>query len=98
MRIPVDPSIGLTDFNARRLAFGIGIDRSLVRDFVAVAKALYNVASTDDATLADREAPTIALTALGRALGANIFRVHNVKANAQALRMAEAVLQTMKSK
>jgi dihydropteroate synthase len=40
----------------------------------------------------DRAWPTVALTSLGRELGANVFRVHEVKANAQALRMTEAIL------
>ena len=42
--------------------------------------------------MADRAAPTLALTAIGRANGANIFRVHDVKANVQALAITEAVL------
>jgi dihydropteroate synthase len=40
----------------------------------------------------DRSWPTVALTSLGRELGANVFRVHEVKPNAQALRMTEAIL------
>jgi dihydropteroate synthase len=39
-----------------------------------------------------RAAPTIALTAILRARGADILRVHDVKENAAALRAAEAVL------
>ena len=39
-----------------------------------------------------REAPTTALTAWSRQRGVRILRVHNVKANAQALRMMEAIL------
>lgn len=42
--------------------------------------------------LADREWPTVALTSLGREKGARIFRVHQVRPNAQALRLTEAVL------
>jgi succinyl-CoA synthetase beta subunit len=53
MRLPVDPQIGLLDFSARRLAFGIGIDKGLVRDFAAISKALYEVAVATDATLAE---------------------------------------------
>jgi dihydropteroate synthase len=40
----------------------------------------------------DRSWPTVALTSLGRELGANVFRVHEVKPNAQAMRMTEAIL------
>jgi len=41
----------------------------------------------------DRFAPTIALTSLLRAQGANVLRVHDVKENAAALRVADAVLE-----
>ncbi len=40
----------------------------------------------------DREWPTVALTSYGRARGANVFRVHEARANAEALRMTEAIL------
>ena len=40
----------------------------------------------------DRDWPTVALTSHTRELGARIFRVHDVKPNAQALRMTEAIL------
>lgn len=45
--------------------------------------------STD---MADRYWPTIALTSHAREHGARIIRVHDVKPNAQALRMTEAIL------
>lgn len=40
----------------------------------------------------DREAPTVALTAWTRENGARIHRVHEVRPNREALRMAEAIL------
>ncbi|MEP6956819.1 MAG: dihydropteroate synthase [Chthoniobacterales bacterium] len=40
----------------------------------------------------DRLAPTVALTALLRARGADVIRVHEVQPNAAALRIAEALL------
>jgi dihydropteroate synthase len=43
--------------------------------------------------MAGRLVPTVALTSLLRARGAEVFRVHDVAANRQALRMAEAVLE-----
>jgi dihydropteroate synthase len=43
--------------------------------------------------LADREWPTVALTSYGRARGAQVFRVHDARANLHALRMTEAILQ-----
>lgn len=42
--------------------------------------------------LSDRDWPTVALTSCCRELGARILRVHEVRANAEALRMTEAVL------
>jgi succinyl-CoA synthetase beta subunit len=53
VRIPVDPAIGLADFQARQLGYGIGLDKNLVREFAAIAKALYEVALASDATLAE---------------------------------------------
>jgi dihydropteroate synthase len=47
--------------------------------------------------LSARDLGTAALTALGRANGANIFRVHDVSANVQALRITEAVLGATES-
>jgi len=46
----------------------------------------------DDMTLEQRFWPTVALTSLGRELGASVFRVHDVKANREALAMTEAIL------
>jgi len=40
----------------------------------------------------DRFWPTVALTAYGRTAGARVFRVHDVKANVEALRMIEAIV------
>lgn len=42
--------------------------------------------------LADRDWPTVAITAWAREAGARIHRVHDVKPNAEALRMTEAIL------
>ena len=52
-RIVIDPALGLPDFQARALAFGIGIDRGLLREFTHIARALYHVAMTHDVTLAE---------------------------------------------
>ncbi len=52
-RVVVDPALGLADFQARAMAFGIGLDRHLVRDFTHIARALYHVAVTHDATLVE---------------------------------------------
>lgn len=47
-----------------------------------------------DPDIAHRSWPTVALTAFGREHGAMIHRVHEVKANRDALRMTEALLQS----
>ena len=47
------------------------------------------IGSTD---MSDRLAPAVALTSLLRARGADVFRVHDVKENANALRVTEAIL------
>ncbi|MBI3734682.1 MAG: acetate--CoA ligase family protein, partial [Chloroflexi bacterium] len=52
-REKVDPSIGLRDYQARRLAFDIGLDKGFVRDFAAITKGLGAAAAASDATLAE---------------------------------------------
>ncbi len=47
------------------------------------------IGSTD---MSDRLAPAVALTSLLRGRGADVFRVHDVKENANALRLTEAIL------
>ncbi len=47
---------------------------------------------TLDLSVDQREEGTIATTVLGRQKGASIFRVHDVKGNYRALKMAEAIL------
>jgi dihydropteroate synthase len=44
--------------------------------------------------MTDRAWPTVAITSFARTLGARIFRVHEVRANVEALRMSEAILQS----
>src|SRR5207245_8190219 len=44
----------------------------------------------------DRLAPAVALTSLLRTRGADVFRVHDVKENVNALRITEAMLQRTK--
>jgi dihydropteroate synthase len=43
--------------------------------------------------ISERLAPTLAVTALGRSFGVNIFRVHDVLENVRALKITEAVLK-----
>ena len=95
MAIAFDPGIGfgktlehnlqlLRNLGALRIA-----DRPLV---VGVSRKSFLGKMTALAEGADRAAPTLALTALLRERGANVLRVHEVKANAEALRTTEAFL------
>jgi succinyl-CoA synthetase beta subunit len=53
VRVSVDPASGLQPFQARQLAFGIGLDKKLVNEFATIAGALYRVFSENDASLAE---------------------------------------------
>jgi succinyl-CoA synthetase beta subunit len=50
---PVDPSRGLADFRARRLVFGLGVARDLVRPFTGVLQRLARVFLDGDASLVE---------------------------------------------
>lgn len=43
--------------------------------------------------VSEREEGTAATTVLGRMKGASIFRVHDVRTNYRALKMADAILE-----
>ena len=64
-------------------------DRPLL---LGVSRKAFLAKLTGATEVADRLAPTLALTALGRASGVNIFRVHDVLENVRALKISEAVL------
>jgi dihydropteroate synthase len=95
MAIAFDPGIGFgktVEHNLELLA-NLGHlrihDRPLV---VGVSRKSFLgkiIGSTD---INDRLGPTIAFTALLRQRGANVLRVHDVKENAAALRVAERLL------
>jgi dihydropteroate synthase len=60
----------------------------------AVSRKRFMGTLIDDMALEQRFWPTVALTSLGRELGALVFRVHDVKANVEALRITEAILKS----
>ena len=64
-------------------------DRPLV---VGVSRKSFLGKLIGSSAMADRLAPTVAVTALLRSRGAEIFRVHDVKENRAALRVAEAII------
>ena len=53
VRISIDPFFGLLSYQGRELAFGIGLDKALVRDFVKIAQGLYDAFMNCDASLAE---------------------------------------------
>jgi len=53
VRIVVDPFLGLQAYQGRELAFGIGLSKELVRDFVKITQGLYNAFVGCDASLAE---------------------------------------------
>lgn len=53
VKIAIDPFLGLQPYQGRELAFGIGLPKELVRDFVKIAQGLYNAFVECDASLAE---------------------------------------------
>jgi dihydropteroate synthase len=94
-RLAVDPGIGFgktVEHNLRLIATLGDFIPLGVPVVLGVSRKSFLATAAGCPDLADRDAPTVALTSLGRELGARIFRVHTVRANAEALRMTEAIL------
>ena len=95
MRLAFDPGIGFGKTVEHNLVLLRNLDdmrvegRPLVLG-VSRKSFLGKVLGSD--RLEDRSWPTVALTSYGRTRGANIFRVHEARPNAEALRMTEAIL------
>lgn len=53
VKITIDPFLGLQQYQGRELAFGIGLPKELVRDFVKIALGLYDAFLECDASLAE---------------------------------------------
>ena len=53
VKIAIDPFLGLQSYQGRELAFGIGLPKELVRDFVKIAQGLYSAFLQCDASLAE---------------------------------------------
>jgi succinyl-CoA synthetase beta subunit len=53
IRLPIDPQIGLMDYQARDLAFDLGMRRDFINQFVQIVKGLYQVFISSDASLAE---------------------------------------------
>jgi dihydropteroate synthase len=94
-RLAIDPGIGFgktVEHNLQLIA-ALGTFAELGCPVVlGVSRKSFLATAAGCPEIADRDAPTVALTSLGRELGARIFRVHAVRPNAEALRMTEAIL------
>jgi dihydropteroate synthase len=99
MAIAFDPGIGFGKTLAQNLALLANLkalrvdERPLV---IGVSRKRFLAKLIGSEQMSARLAPTVALTSLLRAHGANVFRVHDVRENASALRVAEAILATPK--
>ncbi len=95
MRVAFDPGIGFGKTPAHNLELLRNVERLRVDDrpiVIGVSRKSFLGKMSGTADMGDRLAPTVAFTALLRARGADVFRVHDVKENLAALRIAEAVL------
>jgi len=95
MAIAFDPGIGFGKTLDHNLELLANLDRLQLehRPIVVGVSRKGFLGQLTGGGAQQRLASTIALTALLRSRGANIFRVHDVKENADALRMTEAVLE-----
>jgi succinyl-CoA synthetase beta subunit len=53
LRVPIDPLIGFTEYQARQIAFDMELPTALVDQFVTVAHGLYDAFIASDASLAE---------------------------------------------
>ncbi len=93
--ICLDPGIGFGKSLAHNLALINGIPRLEVENrpiLMGLSRKSFIGKILEDADPALRDWPTVALTSHTRQLGARVHRVHQVKENTDALRMAEALL------
>src|SRR5438876_4765562 len=99
MAIAFDPGIGFGKTLQHNLELLArldelrGHDRPLV---IGVSRKSFLAKLIDSSEISDRLEPAVALTSLLRARGANVFRVHDVKENVNALRVTEAILKRTK--
>lgn len=95
-----DPGIGFGKTVAHNLALLRGLGELGVGGrplLLGVSRKSFIGRVLDSADVADRAWPTVALTAWAREAGARIHRVHEVRPNAEALRMVEAILSGVES-
>lgn len=94
MAVAFDPGIGFGKTLAHNLTLLRNLERLRARDrplVVGVSRKSFLGKLIGSAEMSDRLAPTVASTALLRTRGADVLRVHDVKENVAALRIAEVV-------
>ena len=97
MAIAFDPGIGFGKTLEHNLELLRNLPRLRVDDrplVVGVSRKSFLGKVIGSPDISDRIAPTIAMTALLRARGADVLRVHDVKPNVSALRATEALLES----
>jgi dihydropteroate synthase len=95
MTLAFDPGIGFGKTLEHNLALLKNLEQLRLRDrplVVGVSRKSFLGKLVGSSNMSDRFAPTIAMSALARARGASVLRVHDVKENVAAVRIAEAIL------
>ena len=95
MRLAFDPGIGFGKTQAHNLVLVRNLDSMRVEGrplVLGVSRKSFIGKVLGSDAVEDRAWPTVALTSYGRAHGASVFRVHDARPNAEALRMTEAIL------
>jgi len=93
-RIAIDPGIGFGKTVEHNLQLIAGLGRFAAQGravLLGVSRKSFLATAAQSPDVEDRDVPTAVLTAEGYRLGARIFRVHAVRPNVQALRLAEAL-------
>jgi dihydropteroate synthase len=96
MAIAFDPGIGFGKTLEHNLELLGNLQRLRVQDrplVVGVSRKSFLSKLTGSSEMPDRLWPTVALTSLLRSRGADVFRVHDVKENIEALRVSDAILE-----
>jgi len=95
MAIAFDPGIGFGKTLDHNLELLAQLERLRAHDrplVIGVSRKAFLGKLIESQDMDDRGAPAVALTALLRTRGADVFRVHDVKENVSALRVTEAIL------
>ena len=95
MAIAFDPGIGFGKTLDHNLELLAGLERLRVHDrplVIGVSRKSFLGKLTNSPEMNERLAPAVALTALLRTRGADVFRVHDVKENVNALHVTETIV------